>query len=223
MNRLAENLASVKARIASAQINSSPVRLIAVSKTRSANAVREVFEAGQKDFGENYLQEALEKIQALKSLDIAWHFIGPIQSNKTRPIAEHFQWVQSVDRLKIAERLSAQRPSHLPPLNTCIQINLDNEESKSGTTLSGAMALASSIQELENVRLRGLMFIPTPRQDYSQQLASCQRANAIFQQLKEEFPAMDTLSLGMSGDLEAAIQAGSNMVRIGTDIFGTRN
>lgn len=230
MNSLAENLASVKARIASAQANSpshdaccdSDIKLIAVSKTKTASDVQAVYEAGQRDFGENYLQDALGKIQSLNQLDIRWHFIGPIQSNKTRPIAENFDWVQTVDRVKIAERLNNQRPEELAPLNVCIQINLDNEASKTGATMAEAKQLATAIDRMPNLILRGLMFIPKPQHDPHQQLESCMRANEQFRCMQNEFATMDTLSLGMSADLEAAIQAGSNMVRIGTDIFGAR-
>lgn len=228
MNRLAENLASVKARIANARQNNAQqnteksILLLAVSKTRDASMVKQAYNLGQHDFGENYLQEALDKIEALKELDICWHFIGPIQSNKTRPIAENFDWVQSIDREKIAMRLNEQRPSNMAPLNVCIQINIDNETSKSGTDISGAFALAKTVSTLPNLLLRGVMYIPAPQKDYASQLENCQRAFQEFTDLQQRFPTMDTLSLGMSSDLEAAIHAGSTMVRIGTDIFGPR-
>lgn len=226
MNRLAENLASVKARISNAAVNSErkaeDIRLIAVSKTRPSGDVRATYDQGQRDFAENYLQEALEKIDQLKGLDICWHFIGPIQSNKTRTIAENFDWVQTVDRSKIAQRLNDQRPSQLKPLNICIQINLDQEASKSGTSYQDALSLANLIENLPNLKLRGLMYIPAPRESFEAQLKSCERAFDEFSLLRKQFPGIDTLSLGMSSDLEAAIQAGSTMVRIGTDIFGRR-
>lgn len=226
MNRLAENLASVKARITKVTSDtgrhSEEIRLIAVSKTRNADQVRLIHQLGQRDFGENYLQEALEKIDALQDLDILWHFIGPIQSNKTRAIAENFDWVQTVDREKIAQRLNDQRPKHLKPLNVCIQINLDAETSKSGTTFENAAELAPAISGLPMLRLRGLMYIPAPQNSTSSQLNSSQRAFEEFEFLQAAFPTMDTLSLGMSSDLEPAIRAGSTMVRIGTDIFGAR-
>ena len=226
MNRLAENLASVKARITKATSNSGrngkDICLIAVSKTRTAKDIRAAFELGQASFGENYLQEALEKQEQLTDLNICWHFIGPIQSNKTRSIAENFDWVQTVDRNKIAQRLNDQRPAHLKPLNICIQINLDNEASKSGATIEAAFGLAQTINELPNLVLRGVMYIPAPQPDYSNQLQTCKRAFEGFQLLQNKFSTLDTLSLGMSSDLEAAIEAGSTMVRIGTDIFGPR-
>jgi len=226
MNRLAENLASVKARILKAALNSErsddAIRLIVVSKTRDSEYLRAIYEQGQRDFGENYLQEALEKIEALKDLDICWHFIGPIQSNKTRAIAENFDWVQTIDRPKIAQRLNDQRPEHLKALNICLQINLDNEESKSGITHEAASDLADIVTNLPNLNLRGLMYIPAPQDSFEAQLQSCQRAFDEFRALQQQFSTIDTLSLGMSSDLEAAIQAGSTMVRTGTDIFGAR-
>ena len=195
------------------------VQLLAVSKTKPADAVREAFAAGQQAFGENYLQEALAKQQALTDLAIEWHFIGPIQSNKTRDLAQHFDWVHSVDRLKIARRLSEQRPAQLGPLNICIQVNLDEEDNKSGVGLSELTALANTISPLPNLRLRGLMAIPAPQKTYDQQLASFNR----LAKASQVFPEMDTLSIGMSGDLEAAIAAGSTIVRLGTAIFGQRD
>ena len=226
VDRLAENLTSVKARIAKAASNSGrnieDIRLVAVSKTREVDYVRALFEQGQTDFGENYLQEALAKIATLRDLKICWHFIGAVQSNKTRSVAESFDWVQTVDRQRIARRLNNQRPGHLEPLNICIQINLDNEVSKSGATVEAAFDLAEMVNELSNLVLRGVMYIPAPQSDFAAQLQSCKRAFNEFQLLRERFPTMDTLSLGMSSDLEAAVQEGSTMVRIGADIFGAR-
>lgn len=230
MRRLAENLAAVKARIHTAAQNSvrssADIQLIAVSKTKPVEDIRAAYDAGQRDFGENYLQDALPKIEALNESVInnkaKWHFIGPIQSNKTRQIAEYFDWVQSIDRVKIAKRLNDQRPNDMNPLNVCIQINLDEEVSKSGVSFHDAKVLASQIIQMPKLCLRGLMFIPAPQPNEDSRLTSCQRACAIFDALKNDYPQMDTLSLGMSADLEQAIAAGSTMVRIGTDIFGQR-
>jgi hypothetical protein len=226
MSRLAENLISVKARIAQAADNAGrnpeSIQLIAVSKTKPVEDVRQAIDAGQKDFGENYLQDALEKIEAIANPEVAWHFIGPIQSNKTRSIAEHFQWVHTLDRIKIARRLNDQRPPGKPAINVCIQINLDEEESKSGINLPQAIELGHTVQELPNLRLRGLMFIPAPRNSHAARMDTCQKAHELFEQFRQRFPDCDTLSLGMSADLEEAIAAGSTMVRIGTDIFGAR-
>ncbi|WP_419832693.1 YggS family pyridoxal phosphate-dependent enzyme [Endozoicomonas atrinae] len=200
------------------------VQLLAVSKTKPASMVREAWHLGQKHFGESYLQEALGKINELNDLsDIHWHFIGPIQSNKTRDISTHFNWVHSVDRLKIAQRLNDQRPQELSPLNICLQVNISGEGTKSGISLSELPSLVQSIASLPNLKLRGLMAIPAPEAD-----PDCQRepfralANALHT-LNEEFSlAMDTLSMGMTDDLESAIQEGSTMVRIGTALFGSR-
>ena len=195
---------------------------MAVSKTKTAADIRAAFAAEQRHFGENYLQEALEKQQQLVGLNIVWHFIGPIQSNKTGALAEHFQWVHSVDRLKIARRLSEQRLKHLPALNICLQVNLDNEASKSGVTLAELPALADAVAKLPHLKLRGLMAIPAPRSDVNEQQQSLERLQQALKQLNQQGYTLDTLSMGMSGDLEAAIAAGSTMVRIGTDIFGAR-
>jgi pyridoxal phosphate enzyme (YggS family) len=227
MSRLAENLTSVKARIAlaakSAGRDPESIQLIAVSKTKPVEDVYAALESGQRDFGENYLQDALQKIQDIQTRDVIWHFIGPIQSNKTRSIAESFDWVQTLDREKIARRLNDQRPEDMSPLNVCIQINLDEEESKSGIVLEQALALGKLVETLPRLRLRGLMFIPAPQENSAARLETCQRAQQQFQEFKQEFPDCDTLSLGMSSDLEEAIAAGSTMVRIGTDIFGERH
>ncbi len=199
------------------------VQLLAVSKTQSADIVRSAFQAGQRCFGENYLQEALVKISELTDLNIEWHFIGPIQSNKTRDIASHFDWVQSIDRLKIAQRLSNQRPSELNELNICIQVNIDNEESKSGVAPDNVLTLAKQIVQFDNLQLRGLMIIPAKTDDQTQQHQSFLRAYSLFCELKAEYPNVDTLSMGMSADMSAAIAEGSTMVRIGTAIFGQRD
>ena len=195
------------------------VQLLAVSKTHPPDAIRELFAQGQTAFGENYCQEAREKQRQLSDLAIEWHFIGPIQSNKTREIAEHFTWVHTVDRLKIAQRLSEQRPESLPPLNLCLQVNIDNEATKAGVSVAELPALVAAINELPRLQLRGLMAIPAPREDYQQQLQAFQRLAAAAR----EFPTMDTLSMGMSADMTAAVAAGSTLVRIGTGIFGPRS
>ena len=202
---------------------SDEITLIAVSKTKSAEAIEAAAACGLQHFGENYLQEALDKIETLHEFDLTWHFIGPIQSNKTRPIAEHFDWVHSVDRLKIAQRLSDQRPAHLGPVNICLQVNISNEDTKSGVSAEQAPELASAIATLPNIRLRGLMAIPKPSDDPAEQAAAFEKVVTLFNALRHTIPELDTLSMGMSQDLEAAIAAGSTMVRIGTDIFGARN
>ena len=224
MSTIAENIAKVGVRIdAAAQTanrEKSAVGLLAVSKTKPAEAIREAFSAGLRDFGENYLQEALEKQQQLNDLPLVWHFIGPIQSNKTRPIAEHFDWVHSVDRLKIAERLSAQRPAGLPALNICLQVNVSAEDSKSGCSPDEIYPLAHAVTQLPNLRLRGLMAIPEPTDDPVLQ----HEAFAKLRRLQETLNLpLDTLSMGMSHDLEAAIAEGATWVRIGTALFGARD
>lgn len=198
------------------------VQLLAVSKTWPAEDLRAVAELGQRQFGENYLQEALDKIEALDELGLEWHFIGPIQSNKTRDIAAKFDWVQSVDRQKIARRLHEQRPANRPPLNVCIQVNIDDEPTKAGVSADDCLRLAAEIAQLDKLRLRGLMVIPSKQTDVSAQRDSFQRAHALFNRLQEEFDGIDTLSMGMTGDLQAAIAEGSTMVRIGTALFGQR-
>lgn len=195
------------------------IGLLAVSKTQTASAIRSAFTCELRDFGENYLQEALDKQAELHDLPLIWHFIGPIQSNKTRAIAEHFAWVHSVDRLKIAERLSRQRPAGLPPLNICLQVNLNNEASKSGCSPEELPALVQAIGKLPNLHLRGLMAIPEATPDTARQHA----AFADLRRLRDSFePALECLSMGMSDDLEAAIAEGANWVRIGSAIFGAR-
>ncbi|QXI05928.1 YggS family pyridoxal phosphate-dependent enzyme [Pseudomonas tensinigenes] len=224
MSTIADNIFHVGSRIQTAtQAAHRPensVQLLAVSKTKPAEALREAYAAGLRDFGENYLQEALGKQLELAGLPLIWHFIGPIQSNKTRAIAEHFDWVHSVDRLKIAQRLSEQRPAELPPLNICIQVNVSGEASKSGCTPDDLRALAAAISALPRLKLRGLMAIPEPTDDRAEQDA----AFAAVQKLQAslELP-LDTLSMGMSHDLESAITQGATWVRIGTALFGARD
>ncbi|MBV0933288.1 YggS family pyridoxal phosphate-dependent enzyme [Marinobacterium weihaiense] len=198
------------------------VRLLAVSKTRSADEIRQLYACGPNAFGENYLQEALDKIEALQDLPLEWHFIGPIQSNKTRPIAEHFDWVHSVDRLKIAKRLSEQRPAHRAPLNICLQVNISEEASKSGCAPDELPALARAVAALPNLQLRGLMAIPEAEPDPERQRATFARVRTLLTALQAELPRLDTLSMGMSGDLDAAIAEGATIVRIGTALFGPR-
>ncbi|MGJ8514737.1 YggS family pyridoxal phosphate-dependent enzyme [Carnimonas bestiolae] len=200
------------------------VKLLAVSKMQTPQQVAELYALGQRAFGENYLQQALEKQQALSSLDIEWHFIGPIQSNKTRDIAHRFAWVHSVDREKVAKRLSDQRPNDMPPLQLCIQVNVSGEESKSGVTAEALPALAASIAELPRVQLRGLMALPAPTSDSAAQHQPFKKLRALMAQLNEQLPSitLDTLSMGMSGDMEAAIDEGATIVRVGTALFGPR-
>ena len=226
MTTIARNLQDVRARIATAcQLagrNVEDVTLLAVSKTFGAEAVRAAAGAGQRAFGENYVQEGIDKIAQLRDLALEWHCIGPLQSNKTRLVAEHFDWVHTVDRLKIAERLSAQRPEGLAPLNVCIQVNIDGGPTKSGVAPADALALARAVAALPRLALRGLMTIPEPAPDFEAACAVHARARALFDQLNAEGLGLDTLSMGMSADLEAAVAAGSTMVRIGTAIFGVR-
>lgn len=202
--------------------SAADIALLAVSKTRPAERLREAHADGQRAFGENYLQEALDKIEQLSDLELEWHFIGPIQSNKTRPIAEHFGWVHSVDRLKIARRLSEQRPAGLPPLNICLQVNVSAEASKSGVLPEDLPALASACADLPNLRLRGLMAIPAPAESFAAQREPFASLRSLLASLQPALPHLDTLSMGMSGDLEAAIAEGATIVRVGTDIFGPR-
>jgi len=200
----------------------SAVSLLAVSKTFGPDAVRAAHQAGQLAFGENYIQEAVEKITALRDLPLQWHCIGPIQSNKTRLVAEHFDWVQTVDRLKVAQRLSAQRPAHLPPLQVCIQVNVDGGPSKSGVPPEDALALARAVAALPHLQLRGLMCIPEPTPDFVAACTVFERARGLFDALNQQGFKLDTLSMGMSADLEAAIASGSTLVRVGSAIFGHR-
>ncbi|EJM28848.1 MULTISPECIES: YggS family pyridoxal phosphate-dependent enzyme [Pseudomonas] len=224
MSTIADNILQVSSRIQAAtqaaNRSEDSVQLLAVSKTKPAQALREAYAAGLRDFGENYLQEALGKQLELTDLPLIWHFIGPIQSNKTRSIAEHFAWVHSVDRLKIAQRLSEQRPADLPPLNICIQVNVSGEASKSGCTPQDLPALAQAISALPRLKLRGLMAIPEPTEDRAEQDA----AFAAVQKLQASLDLpLDTLSMGMSHDLESAIAQGATWVRIGTALFGARD
>jgi len=229
MPDLAHNLDAVHQRIAlAAQVagrDPASIALLAVSKTFPAEDIRAAHAAGQRAFGENYVQEALTKVEALADLraSLVWHFIGPLQSNKTRPVAEHFDWVHSVDRLKIAQRLSEQRPDTLPPLNICLQINISGEASKSGITPGEAAEVARQIAALPKLRLRGLMAIPEPAGDVEQQRVPHRALRELFEQLCAEGFELDTLSMGMSGDLEAAVLEGATIVRVGTAIFGARD
>lgn len=224
MSTIEKNIAKVAARIreAAQAVGRDPasVGLLAVSKTQPAAAIREAAEAGIRDFGENYLQEALDKQAELGELPLTWHFIGPIQSNKTKSIAEHFDWVHSVDRLKIAQRLSDQRSAELPPLNICLQVNVSGEASKSGCAPEELPQLAQAVAAMPRLRLRGLMCVPAPSEDPAEQRAAFARLRA----LRDELPlTLDTLSMGMSQDLEAAIAEGATWVRIGTALFGARD
>ncbi|MFC0708779.1 YggS family pyridoxal phosphate-dependent enzyme [Azorhizophilus paspali] len=228
MSSILESVAKVRARIREAAQASGrapqEVGLLAVSKTKPASVLRETFACGQRDFGENYLQEALAKQAELADLELTWHFIGPIQSNKTRAIAEHFAWVHSVDRAKIAQRLSEQRPAHLPPLNICLQVNVSGEASKSGCEPEELTELAGAVAELPNLRLRGLMAIPEPSDDPTAQRAPFARLRELKESLGQRLDLdLDTLSMGMSHDLEAAIAEGATWVRIGTALFGARD
>ena len=227
MHKIDDKLAKVTARIhqaaAAAGRNPQTVQLIAVSKTQPAAAIAEAYVWGQRAFGENYLQEALDKqIQLADLTDIEWHFIGPIQSNKTRPIAGHFGWVHSIDRLKIAQRLSEQRPHELPPLNICVQVNIDDETTKSGVSLAELPALVAAIRPLPRLQLRGLMAIPAATNNPAQQLAAFAKLRNAFETLSVQGYGLDCLSMGMSGDMEAAIAEGATFVRVGSDIFGAR-
>ena len=226
MTTIANNLQSVHQRMAAECAacgrDVNEVTLLAVSKTFGPHAVREAFAAGQRAFGENYIQEAADKIAHLAGLPLQWHCIGPVQSNKTRQVAAHFDWVHSIDHLKVAQRLSQQRPENLPPLSVCIQVNIDGGPNKAGVPPEGVAELAREVARLPRLALRGLMTIPEPTEDPAQQLAVHRRTRALFDALRAEGLPLDTLSMGMSADLEAAVAAGSTMVRVGTAIFGTR-
>ncbi|MCU6680802.1 YggS family pyridoxal phosphate-dependent enzyme [Leclercia sp. H6W5] len=230
MNDIAHNLAQVRNKISAAATGcgraSEEVTLLAVSKTKPASAIAEAIDAGQRMFGENYVQEGVEKICHFRekgTADLQWHFIGPLQSNKSRLVAEHFDWCHTVDRLRIASRLSEQRPAEMPPLNVLIQINISDENSKSGIALEELDQLADQVAALPGLTLRGLMAIPAPESDYDRQFAVARQMAVAFEALKTRFPTVDTLSLGMTDDMAAAIAAGSTMVRIGTAIFGARD
>ena len=226
MTMISDNLQGVRARITAActAVGRPPdaVNLLAVSKTFGPDAVAEAFAAGQRAFGENYIQEAVEKMAALRELPIEWHCIGPVQSNKTRLVAENFQWVHTVDRLKIAQRLSDQRPANMPPLQVCLQVNVDGGVNKSGVPPHEVADLALAVATLPRLRLRGLMCIPEPAPDFIATHALFMRAKALFDAINAQNLVLDTLSMGMSADMEAAIHAGSTMVRVGTAIFGGR-
>ncbi|SEF94124.1 YggS family pyridoxal phosphate-dependent enzyme [Thauera chlorobenzoica] len=226
MTSIAERLRAVRARLAAAAASAGrapdEVALLAVSKTWPAAAVREAAAAGQRAFGENYVQEGVAKVEALRGLGLEWHFIGPLQSNKTRAVANAFDWVHSIDRLKIAERLSAQRDVHLPPLNVCIQVNVSGEASKSGVAPDAAAALAHAVAALPRLRLRGLMCIPEPSDDPALLRARFAVLRRLQERLVGEGLALDTLSMGMSHDIEAAVAEGATIVRVGTAIFGGR-
>lgn len=229
MTTIATNLQIVHARLAAtcraADRDIAEVCLLAVSKTFGPQAIAQAYAAGQTAFGENYIQEAVLKITSLRHLSnppLQWHCIGPIQSNKTRLVAEHFDWVQTVDRQKTAQRLSEQRPAHLPPLQVCIQVNVDGGASKSGVLAQAALALALQVKALPNLRLRGVMSIPEPAPDFAAACAVFARIKAVFDDLNAAGLALDTLSMGMSADMEAAIHSGSTMVRVGSAIFGAR-
>ncbi len=227
MTTIASNLQAVRGAMAesikASARKTEAVRLIAVSKTFSAEDILQAYQAGQRSFGESYVQEAVQKIAKLPQPDIEWHFIGPIQSNKTRPIAEHFAWVHGIERAKIAERLSAQRPAHLPPLQVCIEVNVSGEASKSGITPDELDVLAKYVANLPRLCLRGLMAVPAPTEDIAQQRAAFARLRELRDHLNRNGMALDTLSMGMSHDFAAAIAEGATLVRIGTAIFGQRN
>jgi pyridoxal phosphate enzyme (YggS family) len=227
MKNIEINLNHIHAQIVEAALacgrDPDSVLLLAVSKRKPAADIRCAWQLGQKDFGENYLQEAQQKMLELKDLDICWHFIGAIQSNKTRNIAEAFDWAHCIDRVKIAQRLSAQRPANLAPLNVCIQVNIDHESSKAGVDLNELSGLAKAIHQLPGIRLRGLMAIPAPRETMLEQRAAFARLAAAMSSLQQQGIACDTLSMGMTQDMAAAIAEGSTLVRIGTAIFGERD
>ncbi|WP_367605930.1 YggS family pyridoxal phosphate-dependent enzyme [Legionella sp. W05-934-2] len=227
MATIVHNLAFVNEQIKRALLAShrSPneVMLLAVSKTKPASAIREAYQAGQRAFGENYVQEALDKMNQLADLAIEWHFIGSIQSKKSAYIAQHFSWVHTVDRIKVAKLLNQCRPHNMPPLNICIQVNLDNESSKSGVSITDCLPLATQIKTMENLSLRGLMAIPKPQTSSEAQFLSFRRLTNLKQDLSNQLGCpLDTLSMGMSSDLTAAIRAGSTIVRVGEAIFGAR-
>jgi pyridoxal phosphate enzyme (YggS family) len=226
MTTIQHNLQNVHERIAAACAAArrpvTDVTLLAVSKTFGPEAVREAYECGQRAFGENYLQEGVEKMALLPDLPLEWHCIGPIQSNKTRLVAAHFDWAHTIDRLKIAERLSQQRTPQQPALQVCIQVNVDGGPSKSGVAPGEALTLAREVGRLPRLRLRGLMTLPEPYEDFEAQKAVHLRAKALFDEMNAAGLGLDTLSMGMTADLEAAIHAGSTMVRVGTAIFGGR-
>ncbi|TKB47123.1 YggS family pyridoxal phosphate-dependent enzyme [Thalassotalea mangrovi] len=228
MTEIATRLTQVRQQIIQAcqQAKRAPqsVTLLAVSKTKSASLIQQAIDAGQRDFGENYVQEAVEKIQLLAhNTDLTWHFIGPIQTNKTRLIAENFSWVHSVDREKVAKRLNEQRDPNITPLNVCLQVNISDETSKSGVNPDELLALADFISNCNQLRLRGVMAIPEKTDNIETCLQQFNALQNLFKTLQQHYPDVDTLSMGMSGDMKQAITCGSTMVRIGTAIFGQRN
>ncbi|MEC5321054.1 YggS family pyridoxal phosphate-dependent enzyme [Brenneria populi subsp. brevivirga] len=231
MTTIQQNLQDIRQQIAAAAQGCArapeDVKLLAVSKTKPVTAIEEAIAAGQRAFGENYVQEGVDKIHYFQEnrpeLDLEWHFIGPLQANKSRLVAENFAWFHTVDRLRIAHRLSEQRPASLPPLNVLLQINISDEASKSGISVDELPALAAGVAALPNLRLRGLMAIPAPETDYPRQLAVFRQMDDLFRQLALHYPDIDTLSMGMTDDMRAAIAAGSTLVRIGTAIFGARD
>lgn len=231
-NNILKKITKVQQKIAhaalQAQRQADQIELLAVSKTKPVSLIKEAYFAGARHFGENYVQESIEKIQQIKAdcdfnEPIFWYFIGPLQSNKTRPVAENFDWVQSVDRSKIALRLNDQRPDSLPKLNICLQVNISGELTKSGTTLSQVMELASLVRDLPRLKLRGIMAIPEKTENKEVLEKQFKALHNIYLKLQQQYPDIDTLSMGMSGDLQSAIICGSTMVRIGTDIFGSRS
>jgi len=226
MSAIASNLQAVRARIATAAIAAGrrpeEVELLAVSKTWPVDCIIDAARAGQRAFGENYVQEGVDKILAAVDLDLTWHFIGPLQSNKTRPVAEHFAWVHTLERLRIAERLSAQRPASLPALQVCVQVNISGEASKSGCAPEEALALCRAVADLPRLQLRGLMAIPEATDDPAGQRAAFRRLRDVYNKARVAGLPLDTLSMGMSHDLEAAVTEGATIVRIGTAIFGER-
>lgn len=221
--RFAQVMQQIQEAAHAANRNDDSIALLAVSKTKPASAIAQLYQAGQRQFGENYVQEAIEKITELRDLnDITWHFIGPLQSNKTKDVAQHFDWVQSIDREKLVKRLNNQRPTDMRPLNILIQVNIDDEASKTGVSLNEIDGLAKSIANSERLQLRGIMAIPNPDASVAEQAKSYQQLHEAYLALKAQYPEVDTLSLGMSSDLHEAIASGSNMVRVGTALFGAR-
>jgi len=228
MKEIADNIAKVRARIQQAaqenQRDANQITVLAASKTRSPDEILLAYESGLCNFGENYVQEALPKIEALSEYPLTWHYIGPLQSNKSKSVAEHFDWVHSVDRLKTAEKLNQHRPSHLPPINVCLQVNINSETSKSGAPPEEIQGLITSLAKLEHLNLRGLMAIPDPNQPADQLESTFASMATLLQKCQQHFPnlQLDTLSMGMSGDLELAVVHGTTLVRIGQGIFGPR-
>ncbi|MDR3352672.1 MAG: YggS family pyridoxal phosphate-dependent enzyme [Zoogloeaceae bacterium] len=230
MNEITRNLQAVREKIwkTACSVARKPegIRLLAVSKTHPVASLLEAIAAGQRDFGENYVQEGVGKIHVLRErlpeVPLVWHFIGPLQGNKTRLVAEHFDWVHTIDRIRIAERLAAQRPASLPPLQVCVQVNISGEATKSGVPPTEVPELCRAVAELPRLALRGLMSIPAPETDFERQRPALRALRQIFLALRDEGMALDTLSMGMTHDLEAAILEGSTLVRVGTAIFGTR-